>query len=187
MATIEQFFLDRYEALERERDDLRSRVAELERAAELGADHGEYGVRPGGRVRAVRVNAASRYDFPDTSAGCRAAVEALERGESPQVGYGGPAIRVEEVEFPWSFTTVLPGRDPARHGVKANGSIEELHEGVGEDDPADCLGSWVLDLDARQDLEDAARDLALRHARDHLKCVEEQERQRAEREGTDEA
>lgn len=185
MATIEDFFLQRYEQLESERDGLRARVADLERQADV--NRGEYGVRPGGRVRAVRVDAASRYDFPDTSARCRAAVEALERGGSPQVGYGRPAVRVEEVEFPWSFTMVLPGKDPACYGVKVNGSIEGLCEGVGEDDPADCLGSWVLDLDARQGLEDAARDLALRNAREHLKCVEEQERRGAEREKTDEA
>lgn len=185
MATIEDFFLQRYEQLESERDGLRARVADLERLVD--ADHGEYGVRPGGRVRAVCVDTANRYDFPDTSARCRAAVEALERGESPQVGYGSPAIRIEEVEFPWSFTIVLPGRDPERYGVKANGSIEGLCEGPGEDDPADCLGSWVLDLDARQDLEDAARDLALRNAREHLEYVEGQERRRAEREKTGEA
>lgn len=187
MATIEDFFLERYEQLERERDGLRARVADLERQMQADADRGEYGVVPGGRVRAVRVDAASRYDFPDTPARCRAAVEALERGESPQVGYGSPAIRVEEVEFPWSFTLVLPGRDPARYGVKVGGSIEDLCEGPGEDGPTDCLGSWVLDLDARQDLEDAARDLALKNARDHLEYVEEQERRKAEREKTDEA
>lgn len=184
MATIEDFFLQRYEQLESERDGLRARVADLERQAD--ADRSGYGVRPGGRVRAVRVDAASRYDFPDTPARCRAAVEALGRGESPQVGYGSPAIRIDEVEFPWSFTMVLPGRDPERYGVKANGSIEGLCEGLGEDDPADCLGSWVLDLDARQDLEDAARDLALRNAREHLEYVEEQERRKVEREKTDE-
>ena len=39
-----------------------------------------------------------------------------------------------------------------------------------------------LDLDARQDLEDAARDLALRRAREHLEYVEERERREAERE-----
>lgn len=182
MATIEDFFLERYGQLERERDDLRSRVAELERAAALDADHGEYGAVPGGRVRAVFVQAASQYDFPDNLARCRAAVEALERGESPQVRYGSPAIRVEEVEFPWSFTLVLPGRDPARYGVKVNGVIEELREGLGEDGPTDCLGSWVIDPDARQDLEDAARDLALRRAREHLEYVEERERREAERE-----
>lgn len=185
MATIEDFFLQRYEQLESERDGLRARVADLERRMQVDADHGEYGVQPGGRVRAVLANAASRYDFPDTPAKCRAAVEALERGELPQVGYGNLAVRVEEVEFPWSFTMVLPGRDPVRYGVKANGSIEELHGGPGEDDPADCLGSWVLDLDARQGLEDAARDLALKNAREHLKYVEEQERRRAERERED--
>ena len=179
MATIEQFFLERYEALERERDDLRSRVAEMEREEEPGD---EYGVVPGGRVRAVRVQAASRYDFPDDFGRCRACVEALERGEVPRIGYGSPAIRVEEVEFPWSFTVVLPGRDPVRYGVKVSGAIEELREGLGEDGPTDCLGSWVLDPDARQDLEDAARDLALRNAREHLEYVEEQERRRAERE-----
>lgn len=182
MATIEDFFLERYGQLERERDGLRARVAELERVAALDADHGEYGAVPGGRVRAVLVQAASQYDFPDDPARCRAAVEALERGESPQVGYGNPAIRVEEVEFPWSFTLVLPGRDPARYGVGVRGSIEELREGLGEDGPTECLGSWVLDLDARQDLEDAARDLALRRAREHLEYVEERERRKAERE-----
>lgn len=187
MATIEQFFLDRYEALERERDDLRSRVAELERAAELDADHGDYGVVPGGRVRAVRVQAASRYDFPDTPDGCRAAVEALERGEVPQVEYGRPAVLVKEVEFPWSFTLVLPGRGPKRYGVMAGGSIEDLCEGLGEDGPADCLDSWVPDLDARQDLEDAARGVALENARYRLKCVEEKERSKAEMEKTDES
>lgn len=181
MATIEDFFLERYEQLERERDDLRSRVAGLD------ADHGEYGAVPGGRVRAVLVQAASRYDFPDNPAKCRAAVEALERGESPQVGYGNPAVRVEEAEFPWSFTLVLPGRGPARYGVGVSGAIEELREGLGEDGPTDCLGSWVLDLDARQDLEDAARDLALKRAREHLEYVEERERRKAEREKTDEA
>lgn len=184
MATIEDFFLQRYEQLESERDGLRARVDDLER--QMQADGG-YGVRPGGRVRAVLVDAASRYDFPDTSDRCRAAVEALERGESPQVGYGSPAIQVKEAEFPWSFTMVLPGRDPVRYGVKVNGSIEELCEGTGEDGLTDCLGSWVLDLDARQDLEDAARDLALRNAREHLKYVEKQERLRAEREKTDES
>lgn len=184
MATIEDFFLQRYEQLESERDGLRARVADLERRTQ--ADGG-YGVRPGGSVRAVLVGAASRYDFPDTPAGCRAAVEALERGGSPQMGYGNPAVRVKEVEFPWSFTVTLPGVDPVRYGVKANGSIEELCEGPGEDGPTDCLGSWVLDLDARQDLEDAARDVALRNAREHLEYVEEQERRRAEREKTDEA
>ena len=187
MATIEDFFLERYEQLERERDELRARVADLERQMQVDADHGEYGAVPGGRVRAVFVQAASQYDFPDTSARCRAAVEALERGESPQVRYGNLAIRVEEVEFPWSFTVVLPGRDPARYGVKVSGVIEELREGLGEDGPTDCLGSWVLDLDARQDLEDAARDLALRRAREHLEYVEERERCEAEREKTDEA
>lgn len=185
MATIEDFFLQRYEQLERERDDLRSRVAELERVAALDADRGEYGAVPGGRVRAVLVQAASRYDFPDNLARCRAAVEALERGESPQVGYGNTAVRVEEVEFPWSFTLVLPGRDPARYGVRVSGVIEELREGLGEDGPTGCLGSWVLDLDARRDLEDAARDLALRRAREHLEYVEERERREAEREKTD--
>lgn len=182
MAAIEDFFLERYGQLERERDGLRARVADLERQVQADADHGEYGVRPGGRVRAVLVQAASRYDFPDTPARCRAAVEALERGESPQAGHGSPAIRIEEVEFPWSFTLVLPGRDPVRCGVRVGGVIEELREGLGEDGPADCLGSWVLDLDARQDLEDAARDLALENARGHLGYVEEQERRKAERE-----
>lgn len=185
MATIEDFFLQRYEQLEGERDGLRARVADLERRMQVDADHGEYGVRPGGRVRAVLVDAASRYDFPDTPAECRAAVEALERGGSPRVGYGNPAVRVEEVEFPWSFTMILPGRDPVRYGVKVNGSIEELCEGPGEDGPADCLGSWVPDLDARQDLEDAARNLALENARAHLKYVEERERRKADREKTD--
>lgn len=185
MATIEDFFLERYEQLERERDDLRSRVAELERVAALDADHGEYGVRPGGRVRAVLVQAASQYDFPDTPAGCRAAVEALERGESPQVRFGNAAVRVEEAEFPWSFTLVLPGRDPARYGVGVSGAIEELREGLGEDGPTDCLGSWVLDPDARQDLEDAARDLALKRAREHLEYVEERERREACGEGAE--
>lgn len=184
MATIEDFFLQRYEQLESERDGLRARVADLERKAQAG---GGYGVRPGGRVRAVLVDAASRYDFPDAPDRCRAAVEALERGEFPQVGYGSPAIRVREVEFPWSFTVALPGRDLVRYGVNAGGSIEELREGLDEDDPADCLGSWVIDLDARQGLEDAARDLALRNAREHLEYVEGQERRRAEREETDEA
>lgn len=187
MATIEDFFLERYEQLERERDGLRARVADLERQMQMDSDHGEYGVVPGGRVRAVFVQAASQYDFPDTPARCRAAVEALERGESPQVGYGGSAVRVEEVEFPWSFTLALPGRDPARYGVEVSGSIEELREGLDEDGPTDCLGSWVLDLDARQDLEDAARDLALKRAREHLEHVEERERRKAEREKTDEA
>lgn len=182
MATIEDFFLQRYEQLESERDELRARVTDLERKA-----GDEYGVRPGGRVRAVRVDAASRSDFPDTPDRCRAAIESLERGESPQVGYGSPAIRVKEVEFPWSFTIILPGRGPERYGVKANGSIEGLCEGLGEDGPTDCLGSWVLDLDARQGLEDAARDLALRNAREHLEYVEGQERRRAEREKTGEA
>lgn len=182
MATIEDFFLERYEQLERERDGLRARVADLERQMQADAGRGEYGVVPGGRVRAVLVQAASRYDFPDTPARCRAAVEALERGESPQIGFGNTAIRVEEVEFPWSFTLALPGRDPARYGVKVSGSIEELREGLDEDGPTDCLGSWVLDLDARQDLEDAARDLALKRAREHLEHVEEQERREAERE-----
>ena len=177
MATIEDFFLERYEQLERERDGLRARVADLERQMQADADHGEYGVRPGGRV-----DAAGRYDFPDTPARCRAAVEALERGESPQVGYGNTAVRVEEVEFPWSFTLVLPGGDPARYGVKVGGTIEELREGLDEDGPTDCLGSWVLDLDARQDLEDAARDLALKRAREHLEYVEERERREADRE-----
>lgn len=181
MATIEDFFLQRYEQLESERDELRARVTDLERKA-----GDEYGVRPGGRVRAVCANAASRSDFPDTPDRCRAAIEALERGESPQVGYGSPAIRVKEVEFPWSFTIILPGRDPERYGVKANGSIEGLCEGLGEDGPTDCLGSWVLDPDARQGLEDAARDLALRNAREHLEYVEGQERRRAEREKTGE-
>lgn len=51
----------------------------------------------------------------------------------------------------------------------------------------DGLRTWVLDLDARQDLEDAARGLALRRAREHLEYVEEQERREAEREKTDEA
>lgn len=188
MATIEDFFLERYEQLERERDALRDRVQEMERAAALDADHGEYGVVPGGRVRAVLVEAAGRYDFPDTPARCRAAVEALERGDSPQIGFGNTAIRVEEVEFPWSFTTVLPGRDPVRYGVQVGGSIEELREGPDEGDgPTGCLGSWVTDLDARQDLEDAARDLALRRAREHLEYLEERERREAEREKTDEA
>ena len=182
MATIEDFFLERYEQLERECDGLRARVADLERQVQADAGHGEYGVVPGGRVRAVFVQAASRYDFPDTSARCRAAVEALERGESPQMGFGNTAVRIEEVEFPWSFTLVLPGRDPARYGVKVGGVIEELREGPDEDGPTDCLGSWVTDLDARQDLEDAARDLALRRAREHLEYVEEQERRKAERE-----
>lgn len=185
MATIEDFFLERYEQLERERDGLRTRVADLERQMQMDSDHGEYGVRPGGRVRAVRVDAAGRYDFPDTPARCRAAVEALERGESPQIGFGNTAIRVEEVEFPWSFTVVLPGGDPARYGVKVSGMIEELREGLGEDGPTNCLGSWVLDLDARQDLEDAARDLALKRAREHLEYVEGRERREAEREKTD--
>lgn len=103
------------------------------------------------------------------------------------MGFGNTAIRVEEVEFPWSFTVVLPGRDPERYGVKVSGVIEELSEGLGEDGPTECLGSWVLDLDARQDLEDAARDLALRRAREHLEYVEERERREAEREKTDEA
>lgn len=187
MATIEDFFLERYEQLERERDGLRARVADLERQMQADADHGEYGVVPGGSVRAVLVQAASLYDFPDTLARCRAAVEALERGESPQIGFGNTAIRVEEIEFPWSFTVVLPGRDPARYGVKVSGVIEELREGLGEDGPTVCLGSWVTDLDARQDLEDAARDLALRRAREHLEYVEERERREAEREKTDEA
>lgn len=188
MATIEDFFLERYEQLERERDGLRARVADLERQMQMDSGHGEYGVVPGGRVRAVFVQAASRYDFPDTLARCRAAVEALERGESPRVGYGNPAIRVEEVEFPWSFTVVLPGRDPARYGVKAGGSIEDLCEGPDEDGgPTGCPGSWVTDLDARQDLEDAARDLALHRAREHLEYVEERERREAGREKTDEA
>lgn len=186
MATIEDFFLERYEQLERERDGLRARVADLERQMQMDSDHGEYGVVPGGRVRAVLVQAASCYDFPDTSARCRAAVEALERGESPQMGFGNTAVRVEEVEFPWSFTVVLPGRDPVRYGVKVGGSIEELREGLGEDGPTGCLGSWVCDLDARQDLEDAARDLALRRAREHLEYVEERERREAEREKGDE-
>lgn len=177
MATIEDFFLQRYEQLENERDGLRARVVDLERQTQ--ADGG-YGVRPGGRVRAVLVNAANRYDFPDTSAKCRAAIGALERGESPRVGYGYPAIQVKEAEFPWSFTMVLPGRDPVRYGVKVDGSIEELREGPGEDGPAGCLGSWVLDLDARQDLEDAARDLALRNARERLEYAEERERREAE-------
>lgn len=44
----------------------------------------------------------------------------------------------------------------------------------------DGLRARVADLDARQDLEDAARDLALRNAREHLKCVEERERREAE-------
>ena len=176
MVTIEDFFLERYEQLERERDGLRTRVADLERQVQMDSDHGEYGVVPGGRVRAVRVDAANRYDFPDTLARCRAAVEALERGESPQIGFGNAAIRVEEVEFPWSFTLVLPGGDPARYRVKVGGSLEKLREGLGEDGPTDCLGSWVLDLDARQDLEDAARDLALRRAREHLEYMEERER-----------
>ena len=184
MATIEQFFLERYEQLERERDELRARVADMERAAAIDADHGEYGVRPGGRVHAIRVAAASRFDFPDAVGSCRGCVEALERGGNPKVGYGNDAVRVEEVEFPWSFTLVLPGRDPARYGVKVSGPIEELCEGVGEDGPTDCLNSWVLDPDARKDLEDAARDVALKNAREHLKYVEEQERRRAEeREG----
>ena len=181
MATIEDFFLERYEQLERERDGLRARVADLERQMQMDSDHGEYGVVPGGRVRAVFVQAASLYDFPDTPVRCRAAVEALERGESPQVGYGGSAVRVEEVEFPWSFTVVLPGRDPARYGVKVSGVIEELREGLGEDGPTGCLGSWVTDLDVRQDLEDAARDLALKNAREHLEYVEERECREAER------
>lgn len=187
MATIEDFFLARYEQLERERDGLRTRVADLERQMQMDSDHGEYGVVPGGRVRAVLVQAASQYDFPDTLARCRAAVEALERGESPQIGFGNAAIRVEEVEFPWSFTVVLPGRDPARYGVTVGGSIEDLCEGPDEDGPTGCLGSWVTDLDARQDLEDAARDLALRRAREHLEHVEDRERREAEREKTDEA
>ena len=185
MATIEDFFLERYEQLERERDGLRTRVADLERQMQMDSDHGEYGVVPGGRVRAVLVQAASQYDFPDTLAGCRAAVEALERGESPRIGFGNTAIRVEEVEFPWSFTVVLPGRDPVRYGVEADGSIEDLCEWPDEGGPTGCLGSWVTDLDARQDLEDAARDLALRRAREHLEYVEERERRRAEREKTD--
>lgn len=186
MATIEDFFLERYEQLERERDGLRTRVADLERQMQMDSDHGEYGVRSGGRVRAVRVDAASRYDFPDTPARCRAAVEALERGESPQVRFGNPAVRVEEAEFPWSFTLVLPGRGPARYGVKVSGVIEELCEGPDEDDgPTDCLGSWVLDPDARQDLEDAARDLALKRAREHLEYVEGRERREACGEGAE--
>ena len=188
MATIEDFFLERYEQLERERDGLRTQVADLERQMQMDSDHGEYGVVPGGRVRAVLVQAAGQYDFPDNLARCRAAVEALERGESPQIGFGNTAVQVEEVEFPWSFTLVLPGRDPARYGVNVGGSIEELREGPDEDDgPTNFLGSWVLDLDARQDLEDAARDLALRRAREHLEYVEERERREAEREKTDEA
>lgn len=182
MTTIEDFFLQRYEQLESERDGLQARVADLERQMQAGDG---YGVRPGGRARAVMADAASRYEFPDAPDRCRAAVEALERGESPRVGYGSPAVRVEEAEFPWSFTIVLPGRDPVRYGVRASGSIEELCEGTGEDGPADCLGSWVLDLDARQDLEDAARDLALRNAREHLEYVEGQERRRAGVERTD--
>ena len=71
--------------------------------------------------------------------------------------------------------------------MEVSGSIEELREGLDEDGPTDCLGSWVLDLDARQDLEDAARDLALKRAREHLEHVEERERRKAEREKTDEA
>ena len=62
MTTIEDFFLQRYEQLESERDGLQARVADLER--QMQADGG-YGARPGGRVRAVMVDAASRYDFPD--------------------------------------------------------------------------------------------------------------------------
>lgn len=186
MASIEQFFLERYEQLERERDELRARVADLERSAALDADHGEYGVVPGGRVRAIKVGAASCFDFPDAIGRCRACVEALERGETPQVEYGNRAVQVEEAEFPWSFTAVLPGRDPVRYGVKVSGSIEELCEGPGEGGPTDLLGSWVTDPDARQGLEDAARVVALKNARDHLKYVEEQERRKAEREkGTD--
>ena len=188
MATIEDFFLQRYEQLERERDGLRARVADLERQMQVDADHGEYGVVPGECVRAVLVQAASRYDFPDDSGRCRACVEALERGGNPKVGYGNDAVRVEEVEFPWSFTLVLPGRDPVRYGVKVSGVIEALREGPDEDEgPTDCLGWWVADLDARLGLEDAARDLALRRAREHLEYVEERERREAEKEETDEA
>lgn len=80
MATIEDFFLERYEQLERERDGLRDRVQELERAAALDAGHGEYGAVPGGRVRAVRVQVASRYDFPDDPGRCRACVEGVRNG-----------------------------------------------------------------------------------------------------------
>lgn len=35
MATIEDFFLERYEQLERERDGLRTRVADLERQMQM--------------------------------------------------------------------------------------------------------------------------------------------------------
>lgn len=62
MATIEDFFLERHEQLERERDGLRARVADLEQQMQADADHGEYGVRPGERVRAVRVEERERRE-----------------------------------------------------------------------------------------------------------------------------
>ena len=177
MATIEQFFLERYEQMERERDDLRSRVAELGRAAALDADHGEYGVLPGGRIMAVRVSAIGRYYFSDKVDECLAQVEELERGGNPRVRWAFPAIGVDRAEFPWSFQLVLPGRsDYPTFGVKVNGDIREVTESVDYDDLRGSLGEWVSDLDAEQDLVEEARRVCLRSAREKLETLEKREK-----------
>ena len=156
----------------------------LERVAALDADHGEYGVRPGGRVRAVRVDPVSEYRYPDRVDRCRECVEELERGGNPTVDYGHKAVNVEEREFPWSFTLLLPGRDPKRYGVSAHGVIVALSDRLSDpQDPVESLSEWVTDLSALDCMEVAARGVALSRAREHLEYREREEQRKREADG----
>lgn len=166
MASFEDFFARKYEELEAEnarlREELRSR------------EFGGYGVLPRkGRIDMVKVDHASSYDMPDTSAALEELIRHLENGDNFRVRNWRSAVEEKRREFPWTFDVVMPGK-VLHYAVDGDGAVYEYSVMDGDWDPENYVGAWVPE-DARDRMFEWCIKRALGDARNKLDRVRERE------------
>ena len=170
MASFEDFFARKYEELEAENARLREELRRRE--------FGGYGVRPGsGGICMVKVDYASSYNMPDTSAALEELIRHLENGDNFRVSNWHSAVEEERREFPWTFDVVMPGK-VLHYAVDGNGEAVGYDPMDGEWDPEDYAREWVPE-DARDRMFEWCIKRALGDARNKLIRVREREEREA--------
>ena len=170
MASFEDFFARKYEELEAENARLRGELRRRE--------FGGYGVRPGsGGISMVKVDHASSYSMPDTSAALEELVRHLEDGHNFRVSSWHAAVEEQSKEFPWTFDVVMPGK-VLHYAVDGDGGVVDYDPMDGEWDPEDYADSWVPEA-ARDRLFEWCMRRALEDARGKLARVREREEREA--------
>lgn len=166
MASFEDFFARKYEELESENERLRE---ELESRSFSG-----YGVRPGkGGIDMVKVDHASSYSMPDTSAALEELIRHLENGDNFRISSYHSAVEEQSKKFPWIFDVVMPGK-VLHYAVDGDGGVTDYDTMCGDWDPEDYSGAWVPE-EARDRMFDWCIKRALGDARDKLDRARERE------------